>query len=201
MARGSKSGWQEGGLPRHDLTGIVFGKLTVVGFSGRSKNKSKRFTWNCRCECGGSKVVETSSLNNGKIKDCGCTGRSSEFRRSRARHKGWGESLRNKILDSYKRNARKRSLVVEIPDSRFFEMFGEKCFYCGSVPSRTVSSKKAYGTFTYNGVDRLDNSIGYIDGNVVSCCAECNYKKGDQHFDNFSKWVTLVADNLRSKHA
>lgn len=200
MARGSKSGSQENGLPRVDLTGRVFGKLTVVGFSGKSNNK-KRFTWSCRCECGGTRIVETSSLNNGKARDCGCVGRSSEFRRSKARHKGWGEALRNKVLDWYKRNARNRSLSVEISDDRFFELFSERCFYCGCYPSKTITHRSAYGSFTYNGVDRLDNSIGYVDGNVVPCCAECNYKKGDQHFDSFSKWVVLVADNLRSKNA
>ena len=182
MARGSKSGWQENGLPRRSMVGKSFGRLTVIEFAGRDTGKRHGFLWRCKCLCGGEKVVETSRLNSGNLKSCGCLSSDSEFRKSVSAHKEFGEALRNKVLDRYKRNARKRSLAVEIPDSRFFELFSGECFYCGCVLSKTLTHKKAYGSFSYNGVDRLDNSIGYVEGNVVSCCADCNYKKGDQHF-------------------
>ena len=32
------------------------------------------------------------------------------------------------------------------------------------------------------GMDRLDNSKGYVEGNVVSCCYDCNTAR----FDNFT---------------
>jgi hypothetical protein len=46
-----------------------------------------------------------------------------------------------------------------------FMLFWQKpCHYCGE-PIRSV------------GLDRIDNSIGYVLGNVVSCCKGCNYGK------------------------
>ena len=29
----------------------------------------------------------------------------------------------------------------------------------------------------FNGIDRIDSKIGYIDGNVVTCCKHCNFAK------------------------
>lgn len=55
-----------------DLTGKVFGKLTVLG---RTKEKHKRgntlyTVWKCRCECGEIVYRISSSLNNSKERMC-----------------------------------------------------------------------------------------------------------------------------------
>lgn len=51
-----------------DLTGMVFGKWTVVG---RSLKKSKNVTyWDCRCECGYTGRRATGQLTRGKTKKC-----------------------------------------------------------------------------------------------------------------------------------
>jgi len=52
-----------------DLTGQKFSKLTVVELIERGK---KSTLWKCKCECGGTKVVSTSSLNSENVKSCGC---------------------------------------------------------------------------------------------------------------------------------
>ena len=53
--------------PRKDLTGQVFGKLTVV-----SPNAVKKYYWDCLCECGNETTVAGSSLISGGTKACGC---------------------------------------------------------------------------------------------------------------------------------
>ena len=53
-----------------DLTGEKFGRLTVVK---RVKNsKSGNIMWECKCECGNTKIVAGGHLKNGSIKSCGC---------------------------------------------------------------------------------------------------------------------------------
>lgn len=52
-----------------DLTGKVYGKLTVVD---RAENKSRAPMWNCKCSCGKTKVVNGGSLRRGYTKSCGC---------------------------------------------------------------------------------------------------------------------------------
>lgn len=55
---------------RIDLTGQVFGRLTVIGDAGRSKYGA--VMWECLCECGNKRRVLSSSLIRGKVKSCGC---------------------------------------------------------------------------------------------------------------------------------
>lgn len=53
-----------------DLTGQKFGKLTVV--SRAPNTKSTKAAWNCKCDCGGTKVVAASNLKSGRVRSCGC---------------------------------------------------------------------------------------------------------------------------------
>ena len=52
-----------------DLTGLPFGKYTVIRECGR---KNGHVAWLCRCDCGREKVVNGAFLRNGKIQSCGC---------------------------------------------------------------------------------------------------------------------------------
>ena len=58
------------GRQREDLTGRVFGKLTVLGFSHK---KGTANYWLCRCECGNEKPIARSSLTSGASRSCGCS--------------------------------------------------------------------------------------------------------------------------------
>lgn len=56
-----------------DLTGKIFGNLTVIRESGRIKDgKGTRIIWLCNCSCGKQKLVRGSSLSQGLTKSCGC---------------------------------------------------------------------------------------------------------------------------------
>lgn len=55
---------------REDLTGQVFGRLTVIEFS--HKNKHGNLCWLCKCECGNTKIITASALKGGLTKSCGC---------------------------------------------------------------------------------------------------------------------------------
>lgn len=66
---------------RTPMVGKRFGRLTVVGFSGKSA--SGVLLWKCRCDCGGEKVVFGTNLRNGLSKSCGCLRRELVSGRSR----------------------------------------------------------------------------------------------------------------------
>lgn len=53
-----------------DLTGDVFGRLTVVRYAGRMK--SGKHMWHCRCDCGGTKTAQGGNLRGEITKSCGC---------------------------------------------------------------------------------------------------------------------------------
>lgn len=54
-----------------DLTGKVFGRLTVLKDTGK-RNNSKRIIYLCQCECGNTIEVDRLSLRNGDTQSCGC---------------------------------------------------------------------------------------------------------------------------------
>lgn len=55
---------------RADLTGLVFGKLTVLSYS--HTNKHRKAIWNCRCECGNASAAMAYKLRSGHTTSCGC---------------------------------------------------------------------------------------------------------------------------------
>ena len=52
-----------------DLSGQRFGRLTVIE---RAANNGTKTMWECKCDCGNTKVVSGSNLKNGNVKSCGC---------------------------------------------------------------------------------------------------------------------------------
>lgn len=59
-----------------DLTGQKFGRLTVVSLKHKQYRREDgcvvKTTWNCACDCGGTKPVTSSNLVTGHTRSCGC---------------------------------------------------------------------------------------------------------------------------------
>lgn len=51
----------------HDLKGLEFGRLTVLG-----RSEKGGFFWDCLCSCGKSISTSSKSLKSGYTKSCGC---------------------------------------------------------------------------------------------------------------------------------
>lgn len=102
----------------------------------------------------------------------------------------WYEKNRIKILEKqrkrwtggyipgkiamYRTNAKRLGLDFEIAEKAAWLM-RQPCFYCGT-PANPL-----------NGIDRLDNAIGYTETNTVPCCKVCNWGKGDKL--SSSEWI------------
>jgi len=53
-------------------------------------------------------------------------------------------------------------------------------------------SETDYSQFKYNGVDRVDNTVGYTLDNCVSCCKICNNSKATLTLDEWKDWIERV---------
>lgn len=64
-------------MTREDLTGRVFGRLTVLGKSDKRSPDGRYPLWKCQCSCPAKTIVyvRTGSLISGNSKSCGCIGR------------------------------------------------------------------------------------------------------------------------------
>lgn len=58
-------------MKRKDLTGNVYGDLTVIRYS-RNDPVNRSPMWLCKCTCGCEKVIHGYALEHGHYKSCGC---------------------------------------------------------------------------------------------------------------------------------
>lgn len=53
-----------------DITGLVFGRLTVLKSAGLLDGR--KMFWMCKCACGNYKIAPGQLLRNGGVQSCGC---------------------------------------------------------------------------------------------------------------------------------
>lgn len=167
----------------NDIVGHRFDRLVVVSFSGYVAGKRRRLGYLCQCDCGSQKVIQRDSLLGENTRSCGCL-KIDFLRRDRKRTpESYQNRMRNQTLAAYKANSLRYGRQWSISDERFFELIQHPCNYCGTTNSN-VTRYKSY-SFTYNGLDRIDSSLGYCESNIVPCCKTCNYGKNDMSRDGF----------------
>lgn len=176
----------------HDLIGKTFHRLKVTQKLGKLKNN--RIYWECLCECGNTAVVATSMLRTEKVKSCGClrNERISKWAKDNA-------ALDNtyglhKLYSNYRRDAIKRGYCFELSLAQFETLLQKSCYYCGDLPNNSIKHPTAsyIDDYKYNGIDRVDNTKGYILDNVVTCCKMCNMAKRTMSKDEFLTWIHKV---------
>lgn len=80
----------------------------------------------------------------------------------------------NALLSKYRTIAKKRDLVWSLDEKDARILFNSICFYCGQADKRGKC-----------GIDRVNNSEGYVYDNCVACCLMCNRMKKDWSLDSF----------------
>ena len=53
-----------------DMTGLKFGRLTVI--SRAENDRHGNVMWNCKCDCGTDKIINGASLRRASVLSCGC---------------------------------------------------------------------------------------------------------------------------------
>lgn len=155
------------------LPGTRYGRLVVVGDSGTKAPYGDRL-WQCRCDCGGTKLTVANSLKSGATRSCGCLNdekRSARFTelntvhglRFHPLHRVWDSMLRrclNPRHRAYKNYGARGITICErwqgpTGFANFLADMGERP---PDPPGHT--SKRAYYS-----VDRIDNDGPYSPEN------------------------------------
>lgn len=105
----------------------------------------------------------------------------------------------HRIFLTYIHGAESRHLSFELTQDQFRHLISLDCFYCGTPPNRVKKMTGSNGGYVYNGLDRIDPSKGYIEGNVVPCCSACNLAKHKMSYVEFKEWIRKLSDNMMSK--
>jgi hypothetical protein len=85
---------------------------------------------------------------------------------------------------SYRSRAEKREFEFTITHDDYKTITNQDCYLCG---------KKSTDTNT-NGIDRVDNAIGYTAENCKACCKECNHMKNQYALDTLLEKIERIKD-------
>ena len=181
-------------IHNQSMIGKKIEKLTILKlvseFPSSDENPVKYL---CRCDCGNEVIVKWNHLRTGNTKSCGCNKILNKFKLPE------GEGAFNILFRTYKKEARERKLTFELDVEEFKKLTQQNCFYCGKEPCNIINKPKMNGYYTYNGVDRVDNELGYILTNCVACCITCNRMKINHSLDNFKNQIIKIYNNLNLK--
>lgn len=163
---------------RKDFTGRRLKRLLVLGPVEEGK-PAKETSWYCKCDCGNHVVRNGDKISGNKLRSCGCL--------SLERPTSWKQQY-----NIYRRAAIKRNLEFSLTFEDFCRLTAQDCVYCGTSPREIHKSRKKW--HVSNGIDRENNSIGYVLDNCVTCCRTCNFMKHTQTKEDFITQCKRIAD-------
>lgn len=147
-----------------DLSGMKFGRLTVVSRDNSYYGRGSHTYWLCKCDCGNTTKVRTDALKSGSVVSCGCY------------HSEISSDIASKI--NFKHGL-SRSRLFRIWKNIQTRCYNQKCPAFSNYGGRGISMceewKNDFLSFflwsTNNGyepgleIDRIDNNGPYAPGN------------------------------------
>lgn len=188
-----------------NIKGHIFGKLIVLEYSGKTTHKDSRAsTWLCGCLCGKTLIVPGTALRRGNTASCGCSRRSLRRRTivSKATRAvdGYKSSLM-RLVYTYRASAKKKGVPFALTILEFEQLVLRDCTYCGQPPDklRDMSVVDEERKYYFSGIDRVDNSKGYVPENCAPCCTRCNWMKRELSSEHFLQHATKIVTHQCTK--
>ena len=175
-----------------DIADQTFGKLEFIEIT--DKRKRGYVVWKCLCECGNEVLVKSLDLQRGNTKSCGCIRSERGKTWVKGRTLKLNEASFKSLFRGYRTRAKRKGIPFELTDKQFKKLNKQNCYYCGIFPQQT-NNVNGNGAYIYNGIDRVDNSKGYILENCVPCCGRCNKAKSTMTQQEFYKLIESIYKN------
>lgn len=168
-----------------DLTGKTFGGFTALSRAANPTSKPATY-WLCRCHCGKEKVVAYTTLVKAKTRGCGCL----QFAGSH----GLSYDSRYQIYTHARRSSRTRGIHFDITPEDIeapsvCPVLGIELTYGGTGIVRDTSAS----------IDRVDNSLGYIKGNIRIISNRANRLKSNATADELQAIVNYMNNHKETK--
>ena len=190
--------------------GERYGKLVVISL-GRLKGF---LSATCECDCGNFITTRIYTLLDNKAQSCGCN--QIEFVKKMCIREPGKISFTTQH-SIYKHNAKKNNRDFELTVEQTKDLMIQNCFFCNQEPRpynvyvkkdgrivkdrRTIITKEIVDRawIKINGIDRIDNSKGYLTNNCVPCCPDCNGAKTDMTLYNWLSYIERFEQGFTKK--
>lgn len=188
-----------------DLTGMVFGRLTVLERADDHVQESgrRRVRWRCRCSCGNEAIVGTDSLTSGSTISCGCY-HMERIQESNSIHHESKTPLYAVWCGMKARCYNK--------NSQFYSYYGGRGI---SICDEWNNSYVAFRDWALsNGyskdlsIDRIDVDGNYCPENCrwIDCVAQANNRRSNRYFTfndethTLMEWSDILGINYHKLH-
>lgn len=173
-----------------NYTGIKFNYLTAIKFEFRENNKT---FWTLNCVCGKECIKQIDKVVHGSCKSCGCKNQKGKYKKSNI------ESSFNYVYHRYKQSANKREISFELTKEDFKRITSLNCHYCNIEPlqiAKYYNKTSQSLNYIYNGIDRINNDVGYILNNSTPCCFVCNRAKREMGYLDFLSYIDRLKKHI-----
>lgn len=176
----------------NDMVGRRYGRLEVVEFYGSKKGQRR---WLCRCDCGGTAVVQTSHLVSGNNRSCGCLHIEAAKKnikpllRRRLRH---GHTQLGKTPSPTYQSWRKMIQRCTNPKTKYFGMYGGRGI-------KVCASWRVFENFLLDMGERPNGkTLDRIDTNGDYCKSNCAWKTPHEQNRNMrsNHWIEYNGERM-----
>lgn len=103
----------------------------------------------------------------------------------RARQQRYNATAKGRAI--FLRSAYTKIDACDLTTAEVLEIIQRPCEHCGTTESN-------------RGLDRIDNSLPHIKGNVVAACAPCNFARGDRFtFDEMKRIGAVIRQVIQDR--
>lgn len=157
--------------PIKELNGFENGYLKVIKCIGRNRNGLA--TWLCYCKCGNETILSSDHISrkSNSVKSCGCI----RLKKGKEHHQfnGVGDISGRWWCDHIKpRNAVEINITKEYAWNIYLKQ-NKKCALSGI--ELLIHNDQKINTAS---IDRIDNSLGYVENNIQWVHKHINRMKG-----------------------
>lgn len=176
---------------RKDLTGKIFGRLTVIKVHSRTRNG--HVVWTCNCECGAVRNVIATHLQQGHTISCG---RHVKKNKDRKDWKGCGE-LSGRKWGQIKNGANgaksRRKIPFKLTIKQAWSLFLKQDRKC-ALSDLPLSFPEKWDSTGTASLDRINSDGPYSTANVQWVHKDINKMKNSFDQDYFKELCKLITN-------
>jgi hypothetical protein len=173
-------------MKKIEMMGKQFGMLTVIEDAG--KDSKGHLMYKCRCECGNVKNIHGTHLRSNKTISCGCKNKLNGI---------CSDMWYNIVKGNLRLRTSRKNMEVDISKEYVFDLFLKQNGKCALSGLPITLPKRWRERLQTASLDRIDNNLGYVMGNVQWVHKHVNVMKNKFPQEMFLYICGLISNNSK----